>query len=140
MNTSDERSNVRAFVAAYLECALWAETAHGVPEDSGDGTWDTSFESYGLTLDDISASAKRKAMRDCISFVVENQRRLYRLVDSRKASWQQLGHDFWLNRNRHGAGFWDRGYGSTGNKLSEASHVYGSVDLYVSDNGSIEGF
>jgi hypothetical protein len=30
---------------------------------------------------------------------------------------EQAGIDFWLTRNRHGAGYWDRGLGITGDKL-----------------------
>ena len=41
------------------------------------------------------------------------------------------GFDFWLTRARHGAGFWDRGLGAVGDKLTKAAHVYGSVDLYA---------
>ena len=46
-------------------------------------------------------------------------------------------HDFWLTGNRHGAGFWDRGYGADGDTLTEAAHGYGDVDLYVGDDGQI---
>ena len=47
------------------------------------------------------------------------------------------GHDFWLTRNHHGAGFWDRGLGEVGRKLTEAAHVYGDYDLYVGDDGKV---
>jgi hypothetical protein len=56
---------------------------------------------------------------------------------------ERSGHDFWLTRNRHGAGFWDRWFGDSpqaklGNLLSDAAHVYGSCDLYVGDDGKVE--
>lgn len=39
---------------------------------------------------------------------------------------EQLGHDFWLTRNRHGTGFWDRGT-DVGGDLSElAKSIWGA--------------
>jgi hypothetical protein len=60
---------------------------------------------------------------------------------------EQVAHDFWLTRNRHGAGFWDGEY-----KLSEFDHVYenlgdrltelakgfGECNLYVSRKNTVE--
>lgn len=51
--------------------------------------------------------------------------------------YDRAGHDFWLTRCGHGAGFWDRGLGDIGCKLTEAASVYGSVDLYIGDDGLI---
>ena len=53
-----------------------------------------------------------------------------------------IGHDFWLTRNGHGAGFWDRWAGGTrgdafGQVLTEMARPYGSSDLYVGDDGLI---
>jgi hypothetical protein len=48
----------------------------------------------------------------------------------------QVGEDFWLTRNRHGAGFWDRGLGEVGLRLTEAARVYGTVDVPLSDDWS----
>lgn len=48
---------------------------------------------------------------------------------------EQIGHDLWLTRNRHGAGFFDRGYDDETEKLLiDASHKLGEVDLYINDN------
>lgn len=49
----------------------------------------------------------------------------------------RAGHDFWLTRNGHGAGFWDRGMGKLGDRLADAARAYGSVDLYVGDDKKI---
>jgi hypothetical protein len=46
----------------------------------------------------------------------------------------QGGHDFWLTRNGHGAGFWDGDWPEeVGKRLTEASKKYGEVYLYVQD-------
>jgi hypothetical protein len=49
---------------------------------------------------------------------------------------EQLGHDLWLTRNHHGAGFWDRGLAG-GGKLTELAHCLGECDLYVGDDGKL---
>lgn len=132
--TRDER---KQFVAAYLEAALWAETAHGVPEDTPNGDFDTSFESYGFGLDDIAPKAKRAAFRDCLNFIDNNDTALRMSGGSA----EQHGHDFWFTRNRHGAGFWDRGYKPSIDKaLTTAAHAYGGCFVYVGDDGKIWGF
>lgn len=52
-------------------------------------------------------------------------------------NYSQHGHDFSLTRNGHGAGFWDRGYGESGELLSKACKPYGSVDVYVTKRGKL---
>lgn len=42
---------------------------------------------------------------------------------------EQAGHDFALTRNGHGAGFWDRGLGAQGDRLTEACRPYGEQSL-----------
>lgn len=125
----------KEFVVAYLECALWLETAYGVPEDTGDGNFYESFESYGFTLDDIEPEAKRAAFRDCLDFLSANDA----LLVMTDGSPTRHGYDFWLTRNGHGAGFWDRGYGKVGDVLTKAAKVYGNRNLYAR-NCRVEGF
>lgn len=48
-----------------------------------------------------------------------------------------LAHDFWLTRNRHGTGFWDRGLGRVGDKLTELAHTCGSRGVYVGDDNLV---
>jgi len=46
------------------------------------------------------------------------------------ATWDSFGIDFWLTRNGHGAGFWDRGYGELGGKLTDAAKNFGGRDTF----------
>lgn len=49
---------------------------------------------------------------------------------------QHVGHDFWLTTQHHGAGFWDRGLGTIGDRLTEACQgLEDMLDLYVTDTG-----
>ena len=52
----------------------------------------------------------------------------------------QAGHDFWLTRNGHGAGFWDGDWSAPyDDTLTEASKNYGQFDTYLGDDGKIYG-
>ena len=110
---------IDAFSRAYLECALWTS----IDEDGA--PLDATHDIYDF------APAILKAMyTDCETFVSDNLDAL--------ANWdaRQAGHDFWLTRNGHGAGFWDRGM-PTGEVLTNAAEAYGERDLYVGDDSLI---
>ena len=48
---------------------------------------------------------------------------------------ERLGHDIWLTRNRHGAGFFDHSYDDDiEKKLTEASHKLKEINLYIGDD------
>jgi len=103
-------------------CAFWDE------EDLEEVNLDEDFD-----RDDLSADALRSIEDDCATFMFYNYRKLQRV-----GTMAQHGHDFWLTRNRHGAGFWDRGYGDLGKDLTDKAHTYGESNLYVADDGKVE--
>ena len=111
---------------AYVECALWASTGYASEDDSG------------TPMDDIDASLTPEALAtmraDCEAFLeyLEEQG-----IDWSDVDTEQMGHDFWLTRNRHGAGFWDRGLGALGSLLTEAAHAFGPCDLFWDGADSI---
>lgn len=111
------------FVSGYIACAFWSSTL-----DDG-----TPFDSSDFTTDDLSAEAWKVIEDDCAAFIFFNYRKLQRV-----GTMAQHGHDFWLTRNGHGAGFWDRGYGDIGDDLSDKAKTYGSADLYIGDDGKVE--
>ena len=109
------------FFDAYLEAALWSSTdADGHPLD----------DNYGP--EDIAQSSVNAQIREVNDFIIANKRDL-ELARGHAMDDALLGHDFWLTRNHHGAGYWDRGMGVLGDRLTEAAHGYGSVDPYVGD-------
>jgi hypothetical protein len=133
---------------AYVDCALWSCS---VEEDyaSREGMApDVSLQSAGFTADDIDPSALASMREDVRDFLTADDSEFgVRFADA-LAFWvrvlgaEQVGHDFWLTRNRHGAGFWDRFYGDIpgeahGRVLTEAAHIYGESDLYIGDDGRI---
>jgi hypothetical protein len=114
--------NIENITKHYLVAALWSSTdEHGEPLDAV------------FTLDDVSPECLEEAKLDVTDFVMSNTH----LLSLSGLSDEQIGHDFWLTRNGHGAGFWDRGLGQVGEALSKASKTYGEVDLYAGDDGYI---
>ena len=76
-----------------------------------------------------SAKSLDQAREDCGSFQEDNLELLRGTDDSR------AGHDFWLTRNRHGAGYWDGDYPEpAGSTLTAAAHVYGEVMVSFDEN------
>lgn len=120
--------------AAYVECALWSSIDTRSYER--DGVWideePVPFDSWADETD-LSDECRLEFTADCAAFLRDHY------TDEVAALWDigQFGHDFWLTRNHHGAGFWDRGHGDIGRKLTEAAHVYGEVSLYTGDDGKV---
>jgi hypothetical protein len=110
--------NVDRVLDGYVECAEWADTPH---DEEGN-----EEETCGLHTDAI---AEMRA--DVEAFLAEAET----LDGFDQLTAEQVGHDFWLTRNGHGAGFWDRGLGELGDKLTAMCRPYGTSDLYVGDDG-----
>ena len=113
------------FINAYAERALWSST-----DENGDPLDEIA------SPDDIAPETMREMRSDCADFIWSNRAdlRAYRAAGYNFIS---AGHDFWLTRNGHGAGFWDRGLGDLGERLSNAAEIYVGVDLYVGDDGMV---
>ena len=92
--------------------------------------------------DDLAPETRKAMEADCEKFIAENETALgdYKEIIGSHPEYtesEKAGHDFWLTRNGHGAGFWDRGIGETGDTLTEASTGFGGVDLYAGDDGKL---
>lgn len=126
-NASTSPTRLNEFQQGFLESALWSSTDNA--DDSGGEPLDAN---YGVS--DIAPETLASLLKDCDDFCEANAELLEQAGDD-----AQNGHDFWLTRNGHGVGFRDRGYGAVGKELSAACKPYGSVDLYVGDDGKIYG-
>lgn len=118
--------NQEVFINGYLTCALWSSTL-------GDDQGTPMDQDYGIG--DMAVKTIEAMREDCIDFLQANTARLD--VYAETFGYDYAGHDFWLTRNGHGAGFWDRNLGDLGNKLSDAAHQWGECFLYIGDNGEI---
>lgn len=137
------------FTKAYIEAALWSTSAElGICKAGcGDAVQvdpktekcakcggdvratDRSMDDLGFSVEDIHPDTLFKIVADCTDFQAAN--------DLSEGTDKQAGHDFWLTRNGHGAGFWDGDWPETGDKLTEACKAWPEVDLYVGDDGRI---
>jgi len=114
-----EAPEIDEFVIAYATSALWSSSdADGEPLDKDHG------------VDDIAPEAMAIMVADCKAFRELAGDLLVGLDES------QCGHDFWLTRNGHGCGFWDRGLGELGDKLTKICKEFGEAYPYA-DEGKI---
>lgn len=119
-----ETKTLDTFTRAYLVCALWSSTDGDPPEPLD--------RDYGI--EDFSTEALEQAVADCASFQKANAAD----IGTRDEGAGHAGHDFWLTRNGHGAGFWDGDWPEdAGKRLTDAAHGYGELSPYVGDDGMI---
>ena len=109
-----------SFTLAYIACALWSSLDDdGVPLDTN------------YIASDLAPETLERIKADCAAFRAQNW-------ESICGNLSRAGHDFWLTRNHHGAGFW---YGdwleNVGEELTEACRLWGEFDLYIGDDGEI---
>ncbi len=106
-----------AFTKAYLKWAIFTS----VNEDGH------PLDKY-YSISDFAPEAIEEAEEDC---------RIFQEIHAADIQGrnEQAGYDFWLTRNHHGAGFWDGDWpDDAGKRLTEDSHTWGSVDVYVGDD------
>jgi hypothetical protein len=118
------------FFNAYVAAALWSSTGDdGEPLDARFDVHDIAGETLDKMLADCSAfyAANADTISTCESKVI--------LAGDLNA---KAGHDFWLTRCGHGAGFWDGDWPEPqAARLTSAAERFGNVDLYVGDDGKI---
>lgn len=124
------------FTIAFLEAALWSSN-----DESRDDGGDPLDANYGIH--DFTEAALVELADDCARFQEQNAAILERGYETPPVTGDGsspeaiAGHDFWLTRNGHGTGFWDRDWPkAVGERLTEASKQFGEVNLYV-ENGEV---
>lgn len=111
----------------YMIAALWSSTDN--TDDTGGEPLDANY-----SIDDIAPETATAMRAECSAFIADN----WETIRATEQAAEQCGHDFWLTRNGHGAGFWDRGYDVLlGDALTRAAHECGPRDLYVGDDGKV---
>lgn len=106
-------SDLDEFTTAYLECAEWTDMNSDNPDAERATGFDPSF---------IAESVK-----DCTDFQEAQADKLIRYTEATGRDMSSAGHDFWLTRNGHGTGFWDRGKDPVLRELTDAAECYGSA-------------
>lgn len=119
------------FFAGYIECAEWAD---GPRDENGDDLEDAA---------PVSGDELRRMAEDAGDWYARNFADLSAAADMPGYSWARAGHDFWLTRNGHGAGYWDRDELLSGDgdetlrrRLTDAAEKAGGAYLYQGDDGA----
>ena len=129
------------FTRAYIQTALWSSNDNS--DDSGGEPLDSNY-----SWADISKETLAQMIGDCHIFQSENIERINAAIQSDEgvtygpdfSAYGRAGHDFWLTRNGHGAGFWDGGWPEPfASQLTKSAKSFGTFDLYVGDDGEIYG-
>lgn len=123
-----------SFTRAYIQTALWSST-----DDSGDPL-DRNYSESDLALETLERMAS-----DCRVFQEQHGEVISAAIETGEVvcgpdfdEHERAGHDFWLTRCGHGAGFWDGDWPEPfAQQLTDAAHAFGNVDLYVGDDGLI---
>ena len=128
------------FHMGYIKCALWI----GDGENSIDNSplWD---------VDNLHPDTLLAMIADCDRFFADNSHLWHPEDELGAVDYDcipdpdldsRAGHDFYLSRNGHGSGFFDgeEFYGDSCDELQEIARSYGTVDLYIGDDGLIYQF
>lgn len=120
------RQVLDVFTRAYIEAALWSSNDES--DERGGEALDKNYSAA-----DIAPETLRRMIADCAKFQRENGN----LIGLRE---ERAGHDFWLTRNGHGAGFWDGDWPEpAATILTRLAEKFGEVNLYVGDDKKIHG-
>lgn len=117
-----------SFTQGYVECMFFTDTS----SDSEDLA--------GATFAELAPDTLIQIIQECADFQELAKANLEVACNHPKITnytMARAGHDFWLTRNGHGAGFWDRGLGPVGNRLSDDAKSFGSCDMYRGDDKKI---
>lgn len=127
--------NQQEFLDGYIECALWSSN-----DESNDQGGDPLDRNY--TASDIHPDTLKVMESDCKAFIDQNEATLGKAEYNQReyTDSEMAGHDFWLTRNGHGAGFWDSDIDKeVGKALTKACEPFGEFNLYVGDDKQIHG-
>ena len=144
--------DIEEAVTGYIECQLWAQR-DGLFDD-GDTPEDIELarsngaerlDEHGECLDDfygaddIDPAYIESVRAELIDFANAHPLaiRLYLNTTTvlgnmrNRHNSAQFGHDFYLTREHHGTGFWDRGLGDLGEYLTEQCQTYGEANYLL---------
>jgi hypothetical protein len=127
------------FFRSYVDTALWSS----VSDHDSEGPVITDEHD----IHDVFCFTLETMLQDCARFYDANKEHIHcdgaplsrefeGSIAAREAA--MAGHDFWLTRCGHGAGFWDGDWPEpAATALDTASKEFGNIDLYVGDDGQI---
>ena len=147
------QEDINEILKGYIDCALWTEEerlkqenetySEDEDEDYNDMSEIDKIVNVQLKLDsksfdnftseDIDVNSKIEAYNDIKKFIQSSGDNAIEEAISENGL-DRLGMDIWLTRNRHGAGFFDRGYKNQ-NILEKSALDLGEKYLVIGDDG-----
>lgn len=124
--TTPDFAKLPEFVQGYLKAVFWTDASPDADEELRD-----------MGYSDLAHESLAAVIKECEQFQ-EQAAPLLTIAYDRGYEEESAGHDFWLTRNHHGAGFWDRktlDAGDLGDKLTKIAHSFGDAYLMVGDDG-----
>lgn len=114
--------NIEQFLNGYITAMLWSSGEDGELEGC-----------------DLSEAATLQCATDCARFMQLAAVALAEYEDCGGFPMpsEYAGHDFWMTRAGHGVGFWDRGLGELGDRLTGICEQFKNVDPYLGDDGKV---
>ena len=151
-----EPQNLNEILKGYIVAALWTEEERLMDDvKSMDATSDDYYDEEDETPDEIKflrimkEKNQRKTIEsfsrediepDSLIRAYQDIKEFIRLAGDEaiteaigEKGYEQLGHDIWLTRNGHGAGFFDHSYENE-QRLMNAAQALKEVDLYINDD------
>lgn len=156
-----EANELNQILSGYIEAALWTEEENLKDQQSSDYreyfSDDEDDEDETDELEKLIRISQKKNKKPIQNFVLEDiepDSRIQAYLDIKKFieiagnnsikeaiqenGLSKLGHDIWLTRNGHGAGFFDHNYEyETEKALMNAAKQLNSVDMYLGDDDKI---
>ena len=131
------------FTQGYIQAAFFTcgNNSGTLPGPNADENGEGDNREVGFA--DLAPDTLALMVRNCRDFQAAHREDLDEALDNGRINGytdERAGMDFWYTRNGHGCGYWDRGLGDVGDKLSEAcGHrtIWGEVDLYLGDDNKV---
>jgi hypothetical protein len=125
--------NIDRFVEGYVAAMLWTES------------YDSDHSlCHDYSIKDIHPESMERIRSDCQEFInragnlISLDNHLMAKAAYCESAYPHAGYDFWLTRNRHGAGFWDGNWAEhAGKALTDLAHSFGESYVYVGDDNLI---
>lgn len=135
--TAPEFAKLPAFVQGYIEAVFFTEEGQLNEEATGNQRDDAA-----LGFNDLAPETLQTMMADCATFM-SSLAWLHVIAENAQCNRgngqysrdTQAGHDFWLTRNGHCAGFWDGDWEEPfASELDARAKEMGECLLYVGDD------
>lgn len=126
-------TDVEDIARGYAHAATWADLhIESRPDELGSAAYE-----YGL--DEIDEEGQRRIRQLCFDFALANEADVDAYMERITphhdcTTGEQVGHDLYLTAVGHGAGFWDRGLGELGERLTTASKGYGLNHVWLDES------